>query len=148
MGMDLITLEVLRNKFDVSADEMEIALLKSAYSSIVKEGMDASSALFTIGGETIAQAASIPIHLGSLVPAAQEGTSMATQPSALTPMDLGRYYMRRMAMRVDADHFQELCRTVAYAIDPAHTAYSFAVHYGVTDLPTPEEVWRVGMLPD
>jgi N-methylhydantoinase B len=71
MGMDLITLEVLRNKFDVIADEMEIALLKSAYSSIVKEGMDASAALFTTGGETIAQAASIPIHLGSLVPAVQ-----------------------------------------------------------------------------
>lgn len=69
MGMDLITLEVLRNKFDVIADAMEIALLKSAYSSIVKEGMDASAALCTIGGETIAQAASIPIHLGSLVPA-------------------------------------------------------------------------------
>ncbi len=69
--MDLITLEVLRNKFDVIADEMEMALLKSAYSSIVKEGMDASAALFTIGGETIAQAASIPIHLGSLVPAVQ-----------------------------------------------------------------------------
>ena len=67
--MDLITLEVLRHKFDMIADEMEIAILKSAYSSIVKEGMDASSALFTIGGETIAQAASIPIHLGSLVPA-------------------------------------------------------------------------------
>ena len=47
MGMDLITLEVLRHKFDVIADAMEIALLKSAYSSIVKEGMDASSALFT-----------------------------------------------------------------------------------------------------
>ena len=44
MGMDLITLEVLRNKFDVIADEMEITLLKSAYSSIVKEGMDASAA--------------------------------------------------------------------------------------------------------
>ena len=71
MGMDLITLEVLRNKFDVIADEMEITLLKSVYSSIVKEGMDASAALFTTGGETIAQAASIPIHLGSLVPAVQ-----------------------------------------------------------------------------
>ena len=67
MGMDLITLEVLRHKFDVIADEMEIALLQSAYSSIVKEGMDASSALFTTGGETMAQAASIPMHLGSLV---------------------------------------------------------------------------------
>lgn len=69
MAIDLITLEVLRNKFDVIADEMEITLLKSAYSSIVKEGLDASAALFTTDGDTIAQAASIPIHLGSLVPA-------------------------------------------------------------------------------
>ena len=68
--MDLITLEVLRHKYDVIADEMEIALLKSAYSSLVKEGMDAA-ALFTTGGETIAQKASIPIHLGSLVSAVQ-----------------------------------------------------------------------------
>jgi hypothetical protein len=62
-------------------------------------------------------------------------------------MDLGRYYMARMARRVDDDHFQELCRTVAYAIDPARTAYDFAVQYGVTGLPTPEEIWRAGQLP-
>jgi N-methylhydantoinase B len=71
MAIDMITLEVLRNKFDVIADEMEIALLRSSYSPIVKEGMDASSALFNTKGETISQAASIPIHLGCLVPAVQ-----------------------------------------------------------------------------
>jgi hypothetical protein len=73
---------------------------------------------------------------------------MAAQQPGLTPMDLGRYYIRRMAMRVDTEHFQELCRTVAYAIDPAQTAYNFAVHYGITNLLTPEEIWRVGILPD
>ena len=73
---------------------------------------------------------------------------MAAQQPGLTPMDLARYYMRRMAMRVDAEHFQELCRTVAYAIDPAQTAYHLAVQYGVIALPTPDEVWRVGTLPD
>jgi hypothetical protein len=72
---------------------------------------------------------------------------MAAQ-AGLTSMDLGRYYMRRLAMRVDTEHFQELCRTVAYAIDPAQTAYRLAVHYGVIDLPTPEEIWCVGVLPD
>ena len=77
----------------------------------------------------------------------RKGATMAEQQPGLTPMDLGRYYMRRMAMRVDANHFQELCRTVAYASDPAHTAYSFAVHYGIIDLPTPEEIWRAGTLP-
>ena len=71
MGMDLIMLAVLQHQFDVIADEMEIALLKSAYSSIIKAEMDASSALCTTGGETIAQAASIPMHLGSLVPTVQ-----------------------------------------------------------------------------
>jgi len=69
MGMDLIMLSVLQHQFDVIADEMEIALLKSAYSSIIKAEMGASSALCTTDGETIAQVALIPMHLGSLVPA-------------------------------------------------------------------------------
>ena len=71
MSIDAITLEVLQNKFDVIADEMEIALLRSSYSPVVKEGLDASSALFTVQGDVIAQAASIPIHLGCLIPSVQ-----------------------------------------------------------------------------
>jgi hypothetical protein len=39
--MALITLEVLRHKFDVIADEMESALLKSAYASIVTVAVSA-----------------------------------------------------------------------------------------------------------
>jgi N-methylhydantoinase B/oxoprolinase/acetone carboxylase alpha subunit len=35
---------------------------------IVKEGLDASSCLFTIRGETLAQATAIPIHLAMLIP--------------------------------------------------------------------------------
>jgi N-methylhydantoinase B len=56
---------------DAIADEMELTLLKSAASPIVKEGLDASAALFNTRGETIAQAAAIPIHLGALQFAAQ-----------------------------------------------------------------------------
>ena len=37
----------------------------------MKEGLDASAALFNTRGETIAQAAAIPIHLGALQFAAQ-----------------------------------------------------------------------------
>lgn len=66
MSHDPILLEVLRNRLDAIADEMELTLLKSAASPIVKEGLDASAALFTIEGETVAQAAAIPIHLGAL----------------------------------------------------------------------------------
>ena len=65
-SIDPILLEVLRNRLDAIADEMELTLLKSAASPIVKEGLDASAALFNVRGETIAQAAAIPIHLGAL----------------------------------------------------------------------------------
>jgi len=71
MTVDPILLEVLRNRLDAIADEMELTLLKSAASPIVKEGLDASAALFNLKGETVAQAAAIPIHLGALQFAAQ-----------------------------------------------------------------------------
>lgn len=65
---DPITLEVVRNKLDGIAEEMQLTLVRSAFSAIVKEGLDASAALFTLRGETLAQALSVPIHLGALVP--------------------------------------------------------------------------------
>lgn len=71
MDIDPILLEVLRNRLDAFADEMELTLLRSAASPIVKEGLDASAALFNVRGETIAQAAAIPIHLGCLELAAK-----------------------------------------------------------------------------
>src|ERR687894_2943713 len=66
--LDPITVEVVRNKLDGIANEMELTLLKSSFSPIVKEGLDASASLFTIQGETLAQACAIPIHLATLVP--------------------------------------------------------------------------------
>ena len=69
MVPDTITVEVLRNKLEGIADEMELTLLKSSYSSMVSEALDASAALFTADGETIAQAVGIPLHLGTMIPA-------------------------------------------------------------------------------
>src|SRR5438552_3623195 len=71
MAIDPILLEVLRNRLDAIADELEPTPITCAASPIVKEGLDASAALFTTHGETIAQAAAIPIHLGALQFAAQ-----------------------------------------------------------------------------
>jgi N-methylhydantoinase B len=67
--MDPVTLEVIRNRLDIIAEEMQLALVRSSYSHTVKEAEDASSALFDVAGETIAQATALPIHLGMLVPA-------------------------------------------------------------------------------
>ncbi|HEX5328154.1 MAG TPA: hydantoinase B/oxoprolinase family protein, partial [Acetobacteraceae bacterium] len=66
--LDPITVEVVRNKLDGIANEMEMTLLRSSFSAIVKEGMDASASLFALSGETLAQALAIPIHLATLIP--------------------------------------------------------------------------------
>lgn len=66
--LDPITVEVVRNKLEGIANEMQQTLLRSSFSPIVKEGLDASSSLFTVNGETLAQAIAIPIHLATLIP--------------------------------------------------------------------------------
>ena len=65
---DPITLEVVRSKLDGIANEMQSTLVRSSFSPIVKEGLDASASLFTLEGETLAQATAIPIHLATLIP--------------------------------------------------------------------------------
>ena len=69
--LDPVTVEVVRNKLDGIADEMEATLLRSSFSPVVKEGLDTSASLFTTAGETLAQACAIPIHLSALIPMVQ-----------------------------------------------------------------------------
>ena len=64
--IDPVTLEVLRGRFDAVADEVEYAILRSAYSTIVTEALDATAAVFDARGRTISQACAIPVHLGTL----------------------------------------------------------------------------------
>src|SRR5580704_3359725 len=68
-ALDPITVEVVRHKLDGIANEMQSTLLRSSFSAIVKEGLDASASLFTPEGITLAQSCSIPIHLATLIPA-------------------------------------------------------------------------------
>ena len=64
---DPITVEVLRGALDTVADEMELVLLRSSHSTVINEALDATSAIFDAGGRTVAQAVSLPVHLGVLV---------------------------------------------------------------------------------
>jgi N-methylhydantoinase B len=70
--LDPITLEVVRNKLEDIADEMEMTLLKSSHSTVVKEALDASAAIFDAEGNQVAQAIASPIHLGMILPAVEE----------------------------------------------------------------------------
>src|SRR5437899_208165 len=66
MDLDPIQLELMRNLFEASAEEMGITLQRVAFSANIKERRDFSCAIFDAGGVLLAQAAHIPVHLGSM----------------------------------------------------------------------------------
>lgn len=64
--IDPITLEVARNRFAAVADEMGVVLRRTSLSPNIKERADCSAAVFDAGGEMLAQAEHIPVHLGAM----------------------------------------------------------------------------------
>ncbi len=66
MTMDPVTLSVLASALAGIAEEMGTVLVRSAYSSNIKERRDCSAALFDAGGRIVAQAEHIPVHLGAM----------------------------------------------------------------------------------
>ena len=66
-AVDAIMVEVIGNAISSIAEEMGETLVRSSYSTNIKERRDCSTALFDAQGRTIYQAEHIPIHLGSLI---------------------------------------------------------------------------------
>ena len=67
-GLDPITLEILINALRSVTDETYIALMRSAYSTNIKERHDHSTGLIDPKGRLVVQADdSLPIHLSSMV---------------------------------------------------------------------------------
>lgn len=64
--LESVRLAVFHNLFSSIADEMGVTIERTAYSPNIKERQDFSCALFSPTGEMIAQAAHIPVHLGSM----------------------------------------------------------------------------------
>ncbi len=64
-GIDAIGLEVFNHRLSAIAEEMGVCLCRSAYSPNIKERRDYSCAVFDAAGALVAQAAHIPVHLGS-----------------------------------------------------------------------------------
>jgi N-methylhydantoinase B len=63
--LDPITFEVIKNALDSIADEMAIVLMRSAYSPIVRDSLDYSTAICDYQGRMVAQGLTTPLHLGS-----------------------------------------------------------------------------------
>jgi N-methylhydantoinase B len=65
MRVDPITREVFNHRLTAIAEEMGVVLCRSAFSPNIKERRDFSCAVFDARGDMVAQAAHIPVHLGS-----------------------------------------------------------------------------------
>lgn len=65
--VDAITLEIVGNVLLSIAEEMGVTLVKTAYSTNIKERKDCSTAVFDAKGNMIAQAEYVPMHLGSML---------------------------------------------------------------------------------
>jgi N-methylhydantoinase B len=63
---DLIDFELFRNAIFTIADEMAVTIFRTAYSRVLKSGMDYSTALADSAGNVVAQGLTQPSHLGSI----------------------------------------------------------------------------------
>jgi N-methylhydantoinase B len=63
--IDPITLEVIQNALNAIGDELALVIMRTAYSNIVRDSMDYSTAVCDHNGRIIAQGLTTPVHLGS-----------------------------------------------------------------------------------
>lgn len=64
--IDPVRLEVIRNALVASAEEMSLTIWRTSRSTVVREILDFSTAVFDAQGRNIAQSARIPVHLNSM----------------------------------------------------------------------------------
>lgn len=64
--MNSIELSIFANRIDAVCEEMGAALQRAAFSPNIRDRLDFSCAVFEANGELCAQAAHIPVHLGSM----------------------------------------------------------------------------------
>jgi N-methylhydantoinase B len=64
-AVDPITLEVVKNALASTADEMALVIMRSAYSPVVRDTMDYSTALCDRNGRVVAQGLTLAVQLGT-----------------------------------------------------------------------------------
>jgi N-methylhydantoinase B/oxoprolinase/acetone carboxylase alpha subunit len=84
--IDPVTQQIVGNALASIADEMATTIFRTAHSTVVRDGMDFSTAICDPDGETVAQGVTVPFHLGS-VPHAM-ATLLAKWGGDLRPGDV------------------------------------------------------------
>ena len=148
--VDAITLEIFRSALTAIAEEMGVALTRSSYSPNIKERRDFSCALFDASGRMIAQAAHMPVHLGSM----PDSVSAALRSfSSFAPGDVvalndpycGGTHLPDITLvapiHVSVDGEQRL---IGFAANRAHHADVGGISAG--SMPTATEIYQEGII--
>ncbi len=80
---DPIKLEIFKNIFSSLAEEMGVALCRASYSPNIKERRDYSCAIFDTCGDMVAQAAHLPVHMGSMPYSVKSAIKNATMDKGM-----------------------------------------------------------------
>ncbi len=67
--LDPFTVEIVRNALDCICEQMATTIERTAYSTLIRDILDFSTALFDGRGRIIAQGSRIPAHLNTMGPA-------------------------------------------------------------------------------
>src|SRR5215510_5397510 len=65
LATDPLTLEVIKNALGSTADEMALVVMRSAYSPVVRDTLDYSTALCDRNGRIVAQGLTLAVQLGT-----------------------------------------------------------------------------------
>lgn len=148
--VDAITLEIFRSALTAIAEEMGVTLTRSSYSPNIKERRDFSCALFDPRGRMIAQAAHMPVHLGSMpdsVSAALRGFSSFAPGDVVALNDpyCGGTHLPDITLvapiHVTVDGEQRL---IGFAANRAHHADVGGISAG--SMPTATEIYQEGII--
>lgn len=69
MNIDPIKRELIKNALISVADNMMLAVVRTARSTVVKNNMDFSASICDAAGQMVAQGLAVPVHLGATMPA-------------------------------------------------------------------------------
>jgi N-methylhydantoinase B/oxoprolinase/acetone carboxylase alpha subunit len=88
MSLGPIEIEVIRNALTAAAAEMDVTVWRTSRSTIVRELLDYSTAVFDAEGNNLAQSARIPSHLNSMSHFLREILDRYVDPATWGPEDV------------------------------------------------------------
>lgn len=155
---DPIKLEVYKHLFSAIAEEMGAVLRKSSFSPNIKERRDFSCAIFDAQGSMIAQAAHIPVHLGSMPLSVKSAISkFGSDGKDIRPGDtiilndpfLGGTHLPDITLVTpvfldSAKLTESLSKPIAYVANRAHHADIGGITPG--SMPIAREIFQEGLI--